>query len=63
MSDADTSTQSYTERSTAWLAGAGLRPTRQRVALAGLLVGDGRDRHVTAESLFEALKARDDGSV
>lgn len=37
-----------------WLAGAGLRPTRQRKALADLLVGDGKDRHVTAESLFEA---------
>jgi Fur family iron response transcriptional regulator len=24
------------------------------MALAGLLVGDGRDRHVTAESLFDA---------
>ncbi len=42
------------ERSAAWLAGAGLRPTRQRLALAGLLVGDGQDRHVTAESLFDA---------
>ena len=30
----------------------GLRPTRQRLALAALLVGDGEDRHVTAESLF-----------
>ena len=37
-----------------WLAGAGLRPTRQRLALAELLVGDGQDRHVTAESLYEA---------
>lgn len=42
------------ERSSAWLARAGLRPTRQRMALATLLVGDGRDRHVTAESLFES---------
>jgi Fur family iron response transcriptional regulator len=41
----------------AWLAGAGLRPTRQRVALAALLVGDGRHRHVTAESLFEASRS------
>ena len=41
-----------------WLATAGLRPTRQRVALAGLLVGDGQHRHVTAESLFEAAKGR-----
>lgn len=41
-----------TELGTNWLASAGLRPTRQRVALAALLVGDGQDRHVTAESLF-----------
>lgn len=47
-------TQTQTDRGTTWLAQVGLRPTRQRVALAGLLVGDGRDRHVTAESLFEA---------
>lgn len=40
------------ERGTAWLARGGLRPTRQRVALAALLVGDGEDRHVTAESLY-----------
>lgn len=40
------------ERGTDWLARGGLRPTRQRVALAALLVGDGEDRHVTAESLF-----------
>lgn len=39
-----------------WLAGVGLRPTRQRVALASLLVGDGRDRHVTAESLFASAR-------
>jgi Fur family iron response transcriptional regulator len=37
---------------------AGLRPTRQRLALAGLLFNGG-DRHVSAESLhLEALKAR-----
>lgn len=41
-------------RARGWLAGAGLRPTRQRVALAALLVGDGRNRHVTAEWLYEA---------
>ena len=44
------------EIATKWLANAGLRPTRQRVALAELLVGDGKHRHVTAESLFEAAK-------
>jgi Fur family iron response transcriptional regulator len=41
---------------THWLAKAGLRPTRQRVTLAALLIGDGQHRHVTAESLFEAAK-------
>lgn len=40
-----------------WLSEAGLRPTRQRVALAALLVGDGMDRHVTAESLFDDARA------
>ncbi len=35
-----------------WLKGADVRPTKQRLALAELLVGDGRNRHVTAESLF-----------
>ena len=43
-------------RAVAWLSGAGLRPTRQRLALAELLVGDGRNRHVTAESLHEAAR-------
>lgn len=46
-----------TQRSTAWLASAGLRPTRQRIALAELLVGDGENRHVTAESLHAASRA------
>ena len=35
-----------------WLMTGGLRPTRQRLALAELLVGDGMNRHVTAESLY-----------
>jgi len=47
------------QRGSGWLAAAGLRPTRQRVCLATLLVGDGNDRHVTAEGLFAA--ARDAG--
>ena len=37
-----------------WLKRGGLRPTRQRVILAERLVGDGKNRHVTAESLFAA---------
>jgi Fur family iron response transcriptional regulator len=35
---------------------AGLRPTRQRVAIAALLL-DGRHRHVSAESLTEEIAA------
>lgn len=49
-----------TQRGTEWLSGASLRPTRQRMTLARLLVGDGRDRHVTAESLFEAASKSDE---
>ena len=45
-----------TDHASNWLAGADLRPTRQRLTLAELLVGDGNHRHVTAESLFEAAK-------
>lgn len=44
------------------MATAGLRPTRQRVALATLLIGDGHHRHVTAESLHAASLASS-GSV
>lgn len=39
-----------------WLAKSDLRPTKQRLCLAELLVGDGKDRHVTAETLFESAK-------
>ena len=46
---------------TNWLETAGLRPTRQRVSLAELLVGDGNHRHVTAESLYES--AQTEGAV
>jgi Fur family iron response transcriptional regulator len=45
------------EQTTTRLREAGLRPTRQRMELAGLLFRDG-DRHMTAESLHdEALNA------
>ncbi len=46
-----------TARGAAWLAGAELRPTRQRVALAALLVGDGKHRHFTAESLYASAQS------
>lgn len=45
------------ERGTIWLSDAGLRPTKQRVALAALLIGDGKDRHVTAESLHASAQS------
>jgi Fur family iron response transcriptional regulator len=41
-----------------WLSRAQVRPTRQRLSLASLLVGDGCDRHVTAEGLFMAAKEK-----
>ena len=49
--------KSVRDRAARWLTGAGLRPTRQRLTLASLLVGDGQHRHVTAESLHEAAGA------
>ena len=45
------------ERGSNWLTQGGLRPTRQRIALAALLVGDGQNRHVTAEGLFDACRS------
>ena len=43
-------TQTFTKNLAARLRAAGLRPTRQRLALADLLFSPG-DRHVTAEEL------------
>ena len=43
-----------------WLSQGGLRPTRQRVILAERLIGDGQNRHVTAESLFAVSNERGD---
>lgn len=56
--DIDEGVCDETARSVAasWLATAGLRPTRQRIALAALLIGDGGHRHVTAESLHAAAR-------
>jgi Fur family transcriptional regulator, iron response regulator len=47
-------TETTRQRAADWLTRAGLRPTRQRLSLATLLVGDGQDRHVTAEGLYAA---------
>lgn len=49
-------TTEHEHRGARWLRSAGLRPTRQRLALASLLVGDGQDRHVTAESLHASAQ-------
>ena len=51
---ADHRSESAFERGSRWLARGGVRPTRQRRSLAALLVGDGLDRHVTAEGLHDA---------
>lgn len=48
------------DRGAMWLERGGLRPTRQRMILAGLLVGDGKNRHVTAESLHGAVGQSDE---
>lgn len=57
--DATPATKAH-QRGADWLADAGLRPTRQRVALAALLIGDGQHRHVTAESLFCDVQRMDE---
>lgn len=43
-----------------WLQSADVRPTKQRICLAKLLVGDGENRHVTAESLYAAASKHGD---
>jgi Fur family iron response transcriptional regulator len=53
MKSAAPSTLSLAKR----LRVAGLRPTRQRLALAAILF-DGTDRHVTAESLHAEARSR-----
>jgi len=41
---------------TNWLYKVGLRPTKQRILLANLLMGDDKHQHFTAEDLFEKAK-------
>lgn len=53
-------TQPILPNETEWLTQAGLRPTKQRMALAQLLVGDGQHRHITAESLFALVRKSGD---
>ena len=54
MAKASRNAKTLAALTTARLRQAGLRPTRQRVELAGLLFGD-CDRHVTAESLHDEI--------
>ena len=54
MGKASRETKEQSALATARLRHAGLRPTRQRVELAGLLFKD-CDRHVTAESLHDEI--------
>lgn len=49
-------TQTAQNRAADWLLAAGLRPTRQRLSLATSVMGDGQNRHVTAEGLFAATQ-------
>ena len=56
----NTMTPERLERATNWLGQANLRPTRQRLSLATLLVGDGQHRHVTAERLHAAAESAGD---
>lgn len=55
----DTTLSSRQARVKTWLSKAELRPTRQRLALADILVGDGENRHVTAEWLHRAASHAD----
>ena len=54
MGKAARDSKTLAAQATARLRDAGLRPTRQRVELAGLLFGD-CDRHVTAENLHDQV--------
>ena len=49
-------TTEMTQTIAAKLRHHGLRPTRQRIRLASLLL-DGRDRHVSPDEIYEQLKA------
>ena len=61
INDMSTETLLPTQRGTDWLTAGGVRPTKQRVSLATLLVGDGQNRHVTAEGLYEAASKSGEG--
>ncbi len=56
MTDTRPTITAQEDRGASHLRAVGLRPTQQRLALAGLLFS-GEDRHVTAESLYEEATA------
>ena len=58
MENIEISSDSYAIASQ-WLSRGSLRPTRQRVILAQRLIGDGQNRHVTAESLFSVSNKKE----
>lgn len=63
INNMSTETLLPTQRGTDWLTAGGVRPTKQRVSLATLLVGDGQNRHVTAEGLYEAASKSGEGCL
>ncbi|MEM7241261.1 MAG: iron response transcriptional regulator IrrA [Pseudomonadota bacterium] len=50
----------HTETALKWLEKGDIRPTKQRITLANYLVGDGRNRHVSAEHLHNSVVSSDD---
>lgn len=57
MSEAQLSMRSSEAAASAWLAQGGVDPSRKRIVLAQLLIGDGQHRHVSAEGLHQAARA------
>jgi len=51
--------QAANDRALEWLKLGDIRPTKQRVTLAEYLVGDGQDRHVSAEYLHRCVSEND----
>ena len=45
-------------RSLNWVSRAGLRPTKQRIKLAQILIGDGENKHITAEDNGDKKKKK-----
>lgn len=48
------------ESGTKWVAGVRLRPTRQRLTLTKILVGDDKNRHVTDKNFYTFSSTSDE---